>query len=299
MKWTFLLLIFFAIIPIASAATVTNTMENIDDYYYLVLGENSIGGDTISATEIALGLQNHNNLDVKTVLEDEISSSLPRILIGPPCGSTYMKEVLGYTCDLWPYEEGQAIIKVNNNDLVVTGTTPNDRRRAGLILKDYPNYPILAEYSFILVSGTSLEPVNLDLEKAKEEDEFTCGDGICEPGEAFLCFPDCNKQSCFDICQEEGFEGAFCREIPTNPNVLICGDGEVNKGMQYCTSKKSCCCQPKTTEENTPIQVPEQLTTNKENFVDSFLKGEAAGLIVTMSLIIVGFIILLAFILTR
>ncbi|MBT3866008.1 hypothetical protein HOF78_02810 [Candidatus Woesearchaeota archaeon] len=299
MKRAYLFLILLILVPTASAATVMDIMENTDEYYYLVLGDNSLGGDISSATEIVLGLLKHNLLDVKTVLEGEISVSLPQILVGPPCGSDYMKEVLGYDCDLWPYEEGQAIIKVDGNNLIVTGTTPDDRRRAGLILKNYPDYPLLDEHSFILVSGMSLEPANLDLEKAKEESEFICGDGVCDPGETFLCFPDCNKKSCFEICNEEGFGEAFCRDVPTNPNVNICQDGEVNKGFQYCTSEKSCCCEPKTTEESVPIQVPQQLTVDKESFIDSFLKGEAAGLIVTMSLIIVGFIILLAFILTR
>lgn len=304
MKRAYLFLIILAIIPLANAASVTETMENVDEYYYLVLGDNSIGGDTISATEIALGLQKHNLLDIQTVLEDEVSINVPRILIGPPCGSDYMTNILGYTCDLWPYEEGQALIKVHNNDLIITGTTPNDRRRAGLILKDYPNYPILKEFSFILVSGTSLEPANLNLEKAKNENEFTCGDGVCDPGETFLCFPDCSKQSCFDICLEEGFGGAYCRDVPNNPNVNICQDGEVNKGLQYCTSEKSCCCEQKTAEKKAPLQSNSpNLNLTEESFVDkiigAFLSGEAAGPIVTISLIIVGFIILLAFILTR
>jgi hypothetical protein len=300
MKRLCLLFIFLVILPLASAATITSVMEDIDEYYYLVLGDNAVGGDVSAATEIVLGLFKHNDLDVETVLEGEVSTNLPRILVGPPCGSEYIVEVLGYNCDSWPYEEGQALIKVEGNNIIVTGTTANDRRRAGLILREYPNYPILNNHSFILVSGNSLESASLDLEKAKTKNEFVCGDGICEPGEAFLCFPDCNKKTCFTICQDEGFEEAFCRDVPSNPEVNICQDGEKNKGLQYCTSEKSCCCKPKTTEENIPIQAPiQQPVIQEENFLTSFLNGDSAGLIVTISLVILGFILLLAFILTR
>lgn len=300
MKKIFLLLIFLAIMPLASASTITNVMEDIDEYYYLVLGDNAVGGDVSAATEIVLGLFKHNDLDVETVLEGEVSSNLPRILVGPPCGSEYMEQVLGYNCDSWPYEEGQALIKVDGNNIIVTGTTQNDRRRAGLILREYPEYSALDNHSFILVTGNSLEPANLELEKAKTESEFVCGDGVCEPGEAFLCFPDCNKKTCFTICQDEGFEEAFCRDVPSNPNVNICQDGESNKGLQYCTSEKSCCCKPKSTENIVPIQAPvQQPVVQEQSFLTSFLNGDSAGLIVTISLIIIGFIILLAFILTR
>ena len=300
MKRLCLLFLFLVIMPLASAATITSVMEDIDEYYYLVMGDNAVGGDVSAATEIVLGLFKHNDLDVETILEGEVSVNLPRILVGPPCGSEYMEEVLGYNCDSWPYEEGQSLIKVDGNNIIVTGTTQNDRRRAGLILREYPNYPILNNYSFILVSGNSLEPANLDLEKAKTENEFVCGDGICEPGEAFLCFPDCNKKTCFTICQDEGFEEAFCRDVPSNPEVNICQDGEKNKGLQYCTSEKSCCCKPQNTEENIPVQAPiQQPVIQEESFLTSFLNGDSAGLIVTISLVILGFILLLAFILTR
>ena len=69
MKRLCLLFIFLVILPLASAATITSVMEDIDEYYYLVLGDNAVGGDVSAATEIVLGLFKHNDLDVETVLE--------------------------------------------------------------------------------------------------------------------------------------------------------------------------------------------------------------------------------------
>lgn len=298
MKKIFLLFLILTLVPLVSADTITEVMEDADEYYYLVLGDNALGGDVSSATEVVLGLFKHNNLNIETVLEGEISENLPRILIGPPCGSAYMEQVLGYPCDSWPYEEGQSIIKVDGNNIIVTGTTPNDRRRSGLILREYIDHEELSNYSFVLVTGTSLEPSNLKLEQAKTKKEFVCGDNLCEPGEAFLCFPDCNKKTCFDVCNEDGFEESFCREIPSNPNVNICQEDESNKGLQYCASEKSCCCKSKGIQENTPLQAPPQVI-KEQSRIEAFLNGESAGLIVTISLVIIGFIILLAFIITR
>ncbi len=297
-KIIFLLLL---LIPVVSAAdSINDIMQDVDEYYYIVLGDDSVGADTLSATEIALGLQKHNNqLDTPTVLEDEISPNVPRILIGPPCGSQYMESALGYSCDFWPYSEGEAIIKVYEDSIIVTGTTPNDRRRAGLILAEYPTHEILGENSFVLISGTSLDPVQLNLDVAKTEGEFVCGDGVCEPGETFLCFPDCNKKTCFDICQEEGFQESFCREVPSNPNVDICQSGEVNKGLQYCTAERSCCC--KLLDSNEVLDSENEGITLNESSTNELVSKEdnKIKIIVTSSIILLSVILLLAFIFTR
>tara|TARA_Y100000310_G_scaffold18086_1_gene17845 strand:- start:377 stop:1285 length:909 start_codon:yes stop_codon:yes gene_type:complete len=296
-----LLALLIAIVPVSAANSVTDIMENLDEYYYLVLAENAIGGDTLAASDIVLGIQQTNGFAIETVLEGEISENLPMIYIGP-CGSEYLDEVLEFACIDWPYEEGQALIKVDGNNLIVTGTTPNDRRRAGMILKDYINYPELDQYSFLLITGMTLTPVGLEIEKAKTPDEFICGDGICEPGEAFLCFPDCNKKSCFDICQEQGYVKAFCREIPSNPNVQICQEGEANKGMQYCTEGKSCCCElAEEDSEEPPLKEPpaEMPPQEEVSFLSKLLEEISAQNIVQFLLIGLVIILIIWYILTR
>ena len=171
-----------------------------------------------------------------------------------------------------------------------------------MILKDYLDYPELDQYSFLLITGMTLTPAELELEEAKTPDEFICGDGICEPGEAFLCFPDCNKKSCFDICQEQGYVESFCREMPTNINVPICQEGEYNKGMHYCAEDKSCCCKLAEEEiiedlslQETPVDAPVQ----EESFFSKFLEEISAKNIVQFLLIAVVIILLLWYILTR
>ncbi len=267
MKKTLLLLsILILAFPLANAASsVFDIMDKVDEFYYLVLTEDAVGGDTAAATEIALGLLNHNTLEIETVIEGEISENLPRIIIGPPCGSEYIEGNFAFSCEEWPYEEGQALIKVDENNILITGTTPNDRRRAGIILRDYPYQQELKDYSFILVTGDSLTSAEINLTKAKTEKEFVCGDGVCEPGEAYFCFPDCMKKTCFDICKEENFIDSFCRDIPTNPELKICKDDELNKGMKYCTGTKSCCCKIKPLEEeNTITETPQTQESTQE-----------------------------------
>jgi hypothetical protein len=242
-KIIFLICILILTFPTVNAAkSVFDIMDNVDDFYYLVLTQEAVGGDTAAATKIALSFLTNKDLKINTVIEGEISENLPRILIGPQCGSEYLENLFDFSCEEWPYEEGQALIKVDGNNLIITGTTSNDRRRAGIILSNYEDYNIFKENSFVLVTGTTLEPAEINLTKAKAKTEFICGDGICDPGEAYLCNPDCNKNTCFDICNEEGYTEAFCRDIPTNPNLEICEDSEINKGMKYCTNSKSCCC---------------------------------------------------------
>ena len=82
------LIILFSLIVIPSVMAVQPIfyyMEDVDDFYSLVLGENSPAGDTLAALDIALGLQTHNGFDIETVLETEIGEGVQKILIGNPC----------------------------------------------------------------------------------------------------------------------------------------------------------------------------------------------------------------------
>ena len=136
---------------VSAEKSISETLEGVDQYYHLVLAEEAVGGDTAAATDIVLGLQKHNELEINTVIDGEISDALPKIYIGPYCGSSYLESVFGYSCEEWPYEENQAIVKVDGNNLIITGTSPTDRRMAGVILREYPDYQSLKDYSFIII----------------------------------------------------------------------------------------------------------------------------------------------------
>ena len=293
----FLFLFLIMVVPVSATSSIKDIMEGLDEYYYLVLAENSVGGDTSAAIDIMLGIQQINGLFIETVIEGTISENLPIIYIGP-CGDDYLSEVLEFSCEDWPYEEGQALIKVDGNNLIVTGTTPNDRRRAGMVLKNYLNYSEFEQYAFLLITGMTLNPSEFELEKAKTPDEFICGDGVCEPGEAFLCFPDCNKKSCYEICQEQGYMNSFCREIPSNPNVQICQEGEKNEGSKYCAEDKSCCCKiiKETINEQSSLKETTSEIIIKE---ESFFSEISAKNIVQLLLICLVIILLIWVIKTR
>ncbi len=297
--------VLFAQSVFAATESIADTMAGVDQYYYVILSADAVGADTIAATEIQSGLIAHNDLNVTTVLEGEISNNVAKIFISPPCGKL-IQELLKFDCDAWPYEEGQAIIIANEGDIYITGTIPNDRRRAGLVLKDYVDFPILDEHSFVIVEGLSLDVNDLKIIPGKNKNEFVCGDGICDPGEKFLCFPDCGQKTCFDICKEEGYQEAFCREVPSNPNVDICKEGEKNKGVQYCASGKSCCCQKneKGTQENNTVKEQQEITPPKEEtkkgFFAKLFSGEnKAGGIITMAFVLLAVILVIGYIMVK
>ena len=67
------------------------------------------------------------------------------IIVGLPCNNNFIPRYLGYdSCKEWPYEEGNAIIKlVPNGDkiaMVITGTTELDLRRAASVLMFFDEY---------------------------------------------------------------------------------------------------------------------------------------------------------------
>ena len=279
-------------------------MKSVDQYYYLILDNDAVGADTIAAAEIQSGLIEYNDINITTVLEEEVSQNVEKILISPPCGKL-IQELLGYDCDSWPYEEGEAIVIADEGNVYITGTIPNDRRRAGLILRNYPDYDILAEHSFVIIQGLSLDPDLLEIIPGKTKGEFVCGDGICDAGEKFLCYPDCGQKTCFEICSEEGYENAYCRDVPTNPNVAVCLDGEKNQGLQYCTGGKSCCCEAKETEQNKTVEkIPEAEQKAEEKveqgfFARLFSEENSAGSVVVVALVLVSIIIIIGIIMAK
>jgi hypothetical protein len=95
---------------------------------------------------------------------------------------------------------------------------------------------------------------------------------MCEPGEGALCFVDCGQLSCFDLCQQEGFDKSACRDKKSNPAVQNCEASEEDRGEGYCAAGKVCCCkkqarniQPrKNVEPSSPAQEVRITTSSKQ-----------------------------------
>ncbi len=278
---------------VLAEVSLDKTLTDVDDYYSIVFGENTIGGDTFVGTGLTLAFQKYNYADVDGVLEGEVSGDVAQIFIGTPCNS-YLEAVLGYSCAEWPFEEGQGVAIVQNGNVYITGTTSEDRRRVGLVLSSYPDIPELALYSFIIVQGTTLELDQLTIIPGKAEDEFVCGDGICEPGEAFLCYPDCNKQSCFQICQEEGYPSATCDVVSSNTNIGLCVDGK-NMGLQYCAAGNVCCCEEQDASSNEPPPSMDPASIEQSNDPDA---GSARAVVV-VAIVLLTLLVVIIFIFVR
>mgnify|MGYP001565082409 FL=1 len=236
----FVVMVVLSTIVQATADSIYEYLQSVDENYFLVVGKNGKGGDTLAAIDVAIGLKNNNpsNVDIEPIVEDEVPSGSSKILIGHPCDNTLMQ----ISCTDWPYKSGEALIAVTDNDLVIAGTTVEDTRRAAKVILDYPKYGILRTELKIIVTGKGLFPRTQNIQKAKSAEEFVCGDKICEPGEGVLCFIDCAQLSCFDLCQQEGFSESACRDKKSNPAVANCEESEEDRGDGYCAAEKVCCC---------------------------------------------------------
>ncbi|MFH1591949.1 MAG: hypothetical protein ABIB47_01130 [Candidatus Woesearchaeota archaeon] len=202
-----LLLLFLT--SISAEEDIHDFMEDVDSSYLIVLGEESPGSDSLAAIDINQGLE---DLDLNAVLENEITTGNKLILLGNPCENS--KITLG--CHSWPFEEGQALIKVDGLNLIVTGTTSEDIRKAAKVLSEYKDYNLLKSYSEVLVTGTLQNP-EIEILGAQQE-EFTeikiiCGDAICAEDEKqprcvndyceYSCIEDCSVPCGNNICEEE------------------------------------------------------------------------------------------------
>mgnify|MGYP000539535691 CR=1 FL=1 len=267
----------------ATAESIYEYLQKVDQQYFLVLGSNSKGGITLAAIDVATGIKKHNrfNLDLETVIEGEISKEMNKILLGHPCANSWIP----LSCKEWPYKKGEAVIMVQGNNLIIAGSTVDDTRKAAKIIADYPKYSILKKESKVVITGKGTRPE--EIQKAKSKEEFVCGDLICDPGESQSCFIDCAELTCFDICQQEGFTNAACRDKKTNPNVPSCLPDELNRGQGYCAKTKVCCCekdQGKPPQKET-TELPKELSVRQE------LKGSFGAAFVLIILIaIIAFI---------
>src|SRR3989344_5271621 len=122
MKKSLILVLFLLIIPNTLAFTnIYDYIRSIDEYYFIVLGKEGKGADSFSASDINTALRRDfaQRKEIPVIIEGEASPSANKILIGHPCDNSLIK----IDCTSWPYDEGQAIIKIIDNDLIIAGTT--------------------------------------------------------------------------------------------------------------------------------------------------------------------------------
>ena len=261
-KSVFIILFVFAIAPVVHAefTSIYDYLQKVDKRYYLVVGLEGKGGDSFAAADVAIGIKKHTtgSVDIPTAIEDEVSKNVNKILIGHPCDNG----LIPISCDEWPYKDGEALVKVIGNDLIVAGSTVKDTMRAGEMLVDYPKYPILKKELSVIITGNLKKPALSQVHKDKLGSDFVCGDLKCEPGEFVHCLIDCADITCSRLCGDEGFANAFCRQKKSNPNVETCLQGEVDKGEGYCATGNVCCCEEKKitktveTKQNTEEKKP-------------------------------------------
>ncbi|MBI1972503.1 hypothetical protein HYS50_00685 [Candidatus Woesearchaeota archaeon] len=257
-KIVIIVLLLFILSPVAFAKidSIYEYLQRVDKNFKIVLGAKAKGGDSLAAIDVALGLKryNVNEPDLETVIEDEVAPKESKIVIGHPCDNG----LVPISCEAWPYRKGEAIIRVIGNDLIIAGSSLDDTRRAAKVIGSYKAYDVLKETTSIVVTASGFGGINAT--KEKSQDELICGDGVCEPGERF-CFSDCADMTCSDVCQEEGYDEAACRDQKSNPNVPSCLAEEYSKGLGYCATGKVCCCKKAVSPEKTQLleRPPEKL----------------------------------------
>lgn len=236
--WLFFLIILIPIPVHAAVDSIYDYIKKIDNQYAVVVGLNGKSGDSFAATDVVIGLQRQLHVDLEPTIESLINPNVNKILIGHPCGNS----LIHMTCEEWPYENGEAIIKIDEGDLIIAGTTVDDTQRAAKVVANFKAYPLLKEEKEVLVISFSGDIDDATLLPLKKKYQFVCGDGACDTGEKYLCPIDCEQKSCFLLCQEKGFDTASCRLIPTSSATASCPQGEESQGLGYCADDRNCCC---------------------------------------------------------
>lgn len=250
MKGHIILLIVLFASSVYAEESIYDYIKGMDENYAVVVGSLGSSSDSVGATEIVLSLETNRFLDIQVKLETDVLPEESNVLIGHPCKNS----LIDLPCDEWPYDDGQALVKVIGNHLIISGTTDQDTMYAAEIIAQYMNYPIFKETSAVIISKAFLLSLNTTLIRAKQAHEFVCGDTMCEPGEKYLCFSDCKQQTCYQVCEQNDFIDASCQKPPSNPNVAACAEGWSNRGFGYCATGKICCCEQAIKEQ--PAEPP-------------------------------------------
>lgn len=127
----------------------------------IIAGSTAPATDSLAATDIALALQQVSGTQIRAGLEDEYDSSKNAILIGLPCQNPILASVLGTTACDFGLPEGTGYLKfVEKNgitNLIVSGKTAADTRRAARALANYRSYGLTGDE--LLITGTLDSPL--------------------------------------------------------------------------------------------------------------------------------------------
>lgn len=208
-----LLILILLILPIVSATSIYDFLENVDNSYLIVLGADSPGTDSFVGIDVNSGL----SLKLEGKLAEEVTREDKLILIGHPCDN----KLIDLSCKNWEYKNGEAIILVKGSNLIISGTSAQDTLNAGKIIKNYKNYNILKDTDKILVTGSGLSKIEQEI-KARGIDDYK--QEIKE-----------EKVNCDEFCKQNNFVEGICREDG------VCKGNEVDKGITYCDNA-GCCC---------------------------------------------------------
>lgn len=182
-----LLCLFFLISDISlvsaeedSIYEILNTIVEQGDYI-IVVGDEAPASDSLAATDIAVGLQGYSKggITLKAQLASEVTDKSKMILLGKSCDNS----LIDLSCENWPYKEGETLIKTDDDNLIIAGTTAEDTRKTAKIIAKYKDYPSLKESNIILVTKSGLEIPLLIAEPKSEAEEVICKGNICGTSE--------------------------------------------------------------------------------------------------------------------
>lgn len=137
--------------------------------YTIILGDEAPSSDSLAATDIASGIQRYSS--GKTVIEAKLASEVTNedkmILVGNPCDNP----LINLSCKNWPYKQGETLIKVDGDNLIIAGTTAEDTRSTAKIVANYRGYSFLKESNIVLVTSSGLEIPTIIAEPRQENEE--------------------------------------------------------------------------------------------------------------------------------
>lgn len=232
MKRLLLLVVMIFALQIVEAQfhdSIYEYLKKVDENYPIVVGDKGTSSDSIAASELVLGLLKANRISLNVKLESEVSPSVNKIIVGHPCNNNLVK----LQCDGWPFEDGEAVVKLIGNDLVIAGTDGDATINAAKIIAKYRDYGALKNFKYALISGGSITGLS---------DNFDCGDNVCDDGEKYFCPLDCEKVDCGKKCKELGFTDSRCIQEVISAKMLSCEDTDLEIGKGFCASDEVCCC---------------------------------------------------------
>lgn len=181
-----------------AASSVSEAIDEMvaqDEEILIIIGDAANTNDNLAAADIGILLNETKNKAVDTKLVSEVSSiNQPTVLIGGPCANPFTQEVMGVTCETWPYQPGQGIVSSyeynGHTVIVVAGTLEGDTRSMG---KEFQKYETSSK---LQSSVTAL---------FGKAEGGVCGNSICDTGETDQsCRQDCSNENSVRLTSTSG-----------------------------------------------------------------------------------------------